>query len=735
MPDDNDRHRTVDLGDDSLTGSDLRSLCREPGGALRLVGGRVDDTFDLVDLHLERRLEFHHTVFTETVQLSSLRCRGLSFTGCQLRAGLHAPAANIEGNLRFDDCVLTGSSPGSASSRPSAIWLTDAVIAGRLSFSSTIIGSESDDWSRAVHADRVKVGAGLVLGDGTDARGEIKMTGAVVGGSMQLYGCRIHDPYVGLYLSEADIRGNLSIMDDRSGRTSRIDGGLVLSGCSVAGQFLVYAAEIRAPAQADNPRYKFRGAQSGVAIDATRARFDGDVRLYGGSTVVGQISLATATVESQLDLGDTAVEAPEAGWSSSHYPVELSNATLGSDLRFHGRTGSIRLENAKVAGSIHFEDLVVTANQDEGVEARNVRVDGDVWLDRAVVVGGDTDFRLSHVAGDWRAPEARLDSTGATADYALTLTSSQIDGSVFLNRGFDATGLVRLSRSRIGGRLNFDGSTIRSAAHAPSPLVVACRSTVVASSMFLDWEVDGTVDFQSTQTDLLVDHPANWGAGHVIRGLVYQRLGGSVGDQASTGNQEMADDVDLRLKWLAGQSEPDAGTYSQLADYYRRHGRTVEAEQVLMARNRFLRSERRSLGGWRNRVKNVADLVWDLSVGYGYRASRAALVIVALVALTGVVLGSQFARDRMVTTDENNVVFTAADPCDSGTVRCYNPLFYAIDTVVPLIDLQQRSTWYVARSRSHAVSLEWALNITVLLGWAASSALVLGLTRTLTPEP
>ena len=731
MSDDNDRQRTVDLGDRAVAGADLRSLCCEPGGHLQIKGGTVSDMLDLADVSVPHRLSFENTTFSGMVDLSSSSCHGLEFTDCRLLGGLDASAAAFDGDVTFTRCRISGSSSKTNSSRPSAVWLTGAEITGRLGFTGTTIGTDDDTWTRAVHGDRVKTGADLSLIDGCVAHGEVKLTGAVVGASVLVYGAHIEDPYVGLYLSEARIAGNLLIMDARSAARSRIAGGLVVSGTAIGGQLLVFASDISARAQSDNPRYRFRGARSGVAFDATRAQFDGDVRIYGGSTIAGGISLATATVESQFDLDDTVVTGPDGGWGSDDYAIDLSNATLGSDLRFHGRSASIRLENAEVAGSVHFEDLTVTANQDEAIEARNVRVGGDVWLDRARLAAGDTDFRLSHVAGDWRAPAARFDSTGADDDYALTMTSMQVDGSVFVNRGFHATGLVRLNRSRIGGRLAFDGATIRQAAHAPSPLVVACRSTTVGSGIFLDWDVDGAVDLQSTRTDLLVDDPDRWGTTHIISGLGYERLQ-PVASAGGAGRQN--DEVARRLRWLAEQERPDAGTYSQLAAHYRRQGRTVDAEQVLMARNRFLRAERQSQGGWRNVMKNLADVVWDISVGYGYRASRAAVVIVALIAATGAVLAGEFARDRMVTADEDNVVFTAAAPCEGGTVRCYNPMFYAIDTVVPLVDLQQRSTWYVSRSRPNGAALEWGLNLTVLLGWAASSALVLGLTRTLSPE-
>ncbi len=730
MGHDNDRQRTVDLADRSLSGDELRELCCEDGGALVVRGGRVTSELDLADARLGRRLGFDSTVFDGLLNLGSSACRGLELTGCELRGGLDASAARIDGNLTITDCRIPGTSEGLTSTRPSAVWLTDAEITGRLVVAGTELGADDDRWPRSVHADRIKVGASLMLTDGVVARGEVKLTGAEVGGSVLVYGASIEDPYVALYLSEAVIGANLSIMDDRSGRCSRIDGGLVLSGCSVAGQFLVHRAEIRAPSQSDNPRYRYRGARSGVAVDATRARFDGDLRLYGDTTVAGEISLTTATVESQLDLDATVIGPPDGGWGADSYALDLGNATLGSDVRFHGRCGSIRMENATVAGSVHFERLAISANQPEGIEARNVRVEGDVWLDEAAVDGGDIDFRLSHISGDWRAPGARLDATGAEDDYVLTLTSTEVDGSVFINRGFTSTGLIRLNRCRIGGRLAVDGAVLRPVAGAPSPLVVACRSASVASGMFLDWDIDGAVDFHGTETNLLFDNPDRWGRWYIIGGLSYRRMRSVGGGGSGSSDQE----VERRLAWLDGQQHPDPGTYSQLADHYRRHGRTLDAERVLMARNRFLRAERRSQGGWRNRARNMADVAWDIGVGYGYRASRAAIVLVALIALTAVILAGDFARERMVAVDEDNVVHAAAETCDSGTVRCYNPAFYAVDTVVPLVDLQQRSTWYVTRARPRGSVLDWGLNVAVLLGWAASSALVLGLTRTLTPE-
>jgi hypothetical protein len=84
------------------------------------------------------------------------------------------------------------------------------------------------------------------------------------------------------------------------------------------------------------------------------------------------------------------------------------------------------------------------------------------------------------------------------------------------------------------------------------------------------------------------------------------------------------------------------------------------------------------------------------------------------------------------------VVFTPAGPlagpgtpratCGDGKVRCLEPFFYAIDTVVPLIDLHQRDTWYPTGEHGGALLVIW-LNLCTILGWVASTVFALSFTR------
>jgi hypothetical protein len=70
-----------------------------------------------------------------------------------------------------------------------------------------------------------------------------------------------------------------------------------------------------------------------------------------------------------------------------------------------------------------------------------------------------------------------------------------------------------------------------------------------------------------------------------------------------------------------------------------------------------------------------------------------------------------------------------ADACGDGEVRCFSPVLYAIDTAIPLISLNQRTTWYPDPHLRGGELMQWWLNLATLLGWLLSSIFALSLTR------
>jgi len=197
----------------------------------------------------------------------------------------------------------------------------------------------------------------------------------------------------------------------------------------------------------------------------------------------------------------------------------------------------------------------------------------------------------------------------------------------------------------------------------------------------------------------------------------------------------------LRADKLNAQAEYDAGPYEQAARVFREHGYPREAEQILIAQGRHAR---RAFTGRGAAVYRLLNRAFDVTVRFGYRPGRVLWAIIVLLAAVAISLAVPGDQAAMRATSPGDVVYTPhrpvdstasprgapiVDACGQGKVRCFNPIFYAVDTVVPLISLDQRSTWYPDPHVPRGTFMQWWLNIATLLGWLLSSIFVLSLAR------
>ena len=205
-------------------------------------------------------------------------------------------------------------------------------------------------------------------------------------------------------------------------------------------------------------------------------------------------------------------------------------------------------------------------------------------------------------------------------------------------------------------------------------------------------------------------------------------------------------DPAARCAWLKSQRVYDAGPYEQVARVFRQHGYAREAEQILIAQARHARGAITGRGAALRRRRHAA---YGMVIGYGYRPARVLWLIAALLVLVAASLESPASQEAMRTTTSNGTVYTArgpvplnaaqadrhgnsssataADVCGGGKVRCFTPVLYAIDTVIPLVSLDQRSTWYPDPYARGGTFLQWWLNAATLLGWLLSTISVLSL--------
>lgn len=260
--------------------------------------------------------------------------------------------------------------------------------------------------------------------------------------------------------------------------------------------------------------------------------------------------------------------------------------------------------------------------------------------------------------------------------------------------------------------------------------------------MHLQWtHVSPSVDFRGLTTRVLDDDPERWPEQFVVAGMTYDRFADAAWDRRT------------RLRWLRGQVSYDAGPYEQLARVFRQHGYTADAEAILIERRR---QARRASRPRRFSLGNVVDALYALAVGYGYRPGRTVWLLLTLLVAVAMSLYVPDVRATMRATDPRGNTYAVdgrlvnvgpsvtdtgtpdvapssqrprLDACGDGQVRCFNPVFYAVDTVVPLISLGQRSTWFASPHVRYGTLTEWWLNLATLAGWLPSTVYLLSFTR------
>ena len=399
--------------------------------------------------------------------------------------------------------------------------------------------------------------------------------------------------------------------------------------------------------------------------------------------------------------------------------------------------GTVRLSGARIHGNLCLRGAVLSAPEGRSLlAAQGVNVDGEAELQNVRATGGDLGFRAATIGSFLDAAGAKLHNPGG---YTMDLVQANVKGSVRLVDGFESTGEVVLNRAVIEGRLICtDGTFHQPGPHGPGeePDAIEAISATIRSGMDLGWRsISPRVDFTNTRTSFLADDPGTWPSGYVIVGCTYDRFEQPQGVSRWPWNHA------ARAGWLSRQTAYDAGPYEQAARVFREHGYTAGAEAILIAQRRHARGV---IAGPGVRLRRALDRAYSVTVGYGYRPRRVLWLLAILLILVVATLEYPATQATMRATTPAGLVYSThgpipaglaqfpaahSDACGGGEVRCFNPVLYAIDTVVPLVSLEQRSTWYPDPSLRYGAFMQWWLNAATLLGWLLSSIFVLSLAR------
>lgn len=144
----------------------------------------VTGSLDLSGLDVPFPLRLEDCLFDAPVNVEGAQLHEL--TGCARLPGLLANGVRVRRDLDLSRSHVTGAIHTSAStSKRSAVWLCESQIGGRLLCVSTLIDGSGE---RSIQADSMQVSGNIRLLHQFTARGELRLIGAHIGGSIDLTG-------------------------------------------------------------------------------------------------------------------------------------------------------------------------------------------------------------------------------------------------------------------------------------------------------------------------------------------------------------------------------------------------------------------------------------------------------------------------------------------------------------------------------------------------------------------
>ncbi len=667
-----------------------------------LRGVRISGHLDLdgAALRCPLSLESCYLDAPEPVSLEMANASGVMMARCHL-AGLSGAMLTAK-HLDLSRSILSG-----------PIELGSANIAGYLTCSGAELTSRSED-GNALDGNGIRVGGDVFLREGFTASGTVRLAGADIRGQLACRGAKLtgrgEDGYA---LAGDGIKVGGDVFLDEGFTAS---GTVRLLGGDIAGQLNCGGARLTGRGESD------------YALDCDRIKVGGHMFLTKASTTSGAVRLLGADIAGQLNCHGARL----AGRASLGDALVGDGITVGDDVNLdEGFTasGTVRLRSADITGLLNCRGAKLTGSDKDGNALVGNWMKADsVFLDEGFTASGAVRLAGADIKGHLSCRGAKLTGSDKDGD-ALVGDGTRVGGYVFLDEGFTAAGAVSLASAHVGGSIIVGPAGL--AGEKETALYAAGAQIAGALRWVPAGHVRGHVNLEGAAAAQLEDEwtpavtRANgcWPVGGRLHldGFTYGRLGGN--QQATVGQ---------RLTWIRSQYlRSDRGwlgfatqPYEQLAAVYRHAGQDTQARKVAIARRADLRKY-----GNLNAYRWAGNWLLDKTIKYGYQAWRAAVGL-AIVFVAFLVM-SVFAQHNHVIVPVGNLVgvhpVPVANQCTSS-YPCFYPAGYAIDVVIPIINVHQADHWGLD---GHApggwiwVADSW---VATGLGWALVTLLVAGYT-------
>jgi hypothetical protein len=439
-----------------------------------------------------------------------------------------------------------------------------------------------------------------------------------------------------------------------------------------------------------------------------------------GVQISGTLDLAGGTVAPYVEMRgcrfEREIRVPEAHFTTvrlvdcSVPRLEAARVRTEGDLhlprcRF---LGGIRLTDAHIGTDLMLNQAVVhrdrsgrsiaadgmTVGQD--LQAEMLESHGEVSL-RSATVGVSLSLRGARLAN----PYARLalNAPQLTVERTLYLTPAGVGGQALSGttpaqgtriQRFECRGGVRLDDGRFGDAVDLEQAGFV----LTDEQELSLRRVQTPELRFLGERPQrGRVVLSGARVGNLVDRAAAWpGPGSLhMGGFTYESL-----------VPQGPFPLDARLEWVAAATaEYNPEPYERLAAVLRSAGEDEDAREVLLAKQRR-----------RRETLPLAAKLWgyaqDVTVAYGYRPGRAAVWMAVLWAA-------------------GTWAFAHAHhpPIKPGEHPAWNPALFALDLLLPVIDLGQAGQWQLRGG------WQWLAAVMIMLGWVLATTVAAGATRLL----
>ncbi|EWM18441.1 hypothetical protein [Kutzneria sp. 744] len=706
--------------------------------SLQLSGARITGALDLEHARIDVPFGFDECWFDEPINLYAARTRTIYLQGCRI-PGMYAEELRADGELNLRGLLCTG-----------RLDVDNTHISGPLTLTNAQL---SNPEGVALSADSAEFG-GEMLCNGVRTRGETRLAGAHIKGNLDLTGASLTNPGGdALWADSAQIGGDVTafggfhavgrtcLSDATIGRSIlapnaifdngdgpalqcdgiRVAGSLSVSASTLIGEFVLTGAQIGGSVLLRDTVLSNPGgyAFSGQGLRSAGGMFGTDLQVAGAFTLFG------AHITATLSFSGATMANPDGNAFAADGTVVEGNAFFDD----FSATGQVRLPGAHIRGQLNLERAAFGNAASIAVFLDGIIVGKDIVAGHCRI-DGELHIINARVEGDLVLSAALLVNEGD----ALTADSLTVGRTLDCSRGFSCTGEMSLSGATIGHQLSLRGATLRH----PGKFALRASHLTVGADIFADEDftahgtielspcratgtislatenVDGTVDLTRARADtlwltgkpggpiLLIDatvrvlehHPEDWPDPDNLdlQGLTYSSL------------QPIELPVGQWLKWLR-RGLPDGyrpQPYAQLATMLRTVGNDRDSRVVLLARQRH---RRRHLPLW----SKPWGWLQDLAVGYGYVPWRAAGWLGVLW-----LAGWLYFRTQQPL------------PQPSPSTSDYQPALYALDLLLPVLSIGQRSAVHFP-----APAQAIAVLITVC-SWILGIAVLAGLTRALT---